>query len=513
MVGISFWGVPAAESHDTERTGECVPGYPQGISGNVCPTEAPHKAFLRLPTSCPDHPLEWVLEADSYIHPGVLRPRSPTRPRRPSAATSSNSPRQSKRGRRRTWPRPHRLRIQPPPSAERRPDGLAEANLRATVVHLPEGMTANPGLGTGLDACSSAEIGLTTPIGRHPPASTSQPPHCPDASKLGPVEIESPLLENPLKGAAYLAEPYDNPYESFLTLYIVVEDRERGVVVKLPARIEPDPQTGQIAAILEDAPQLPFEDFKMRLDAGPHAALKTPGDCGSHTALRVVDALDRSRRADGENGGQLRHRAGGQRIALQQRRTRRSPGFTAGTRNPRAGAYTPFTLKAVRGDGTQADPLDRHDAAARPARTRLLRVLLLGGGARRGRRTSPVAPSRPRRAVPPPRGWAASTSAPGSARARTTRRGRIPRRPVQRRAAEHRGRHPGGGRAIRPRHGRRPRGALRRPGHDPDPGGQRPDPVDPRTESRSTSGRSGSTWTVRTSPRIRPPATRCPSSA
>jgi hypothetical protein len=353
MVGVTFWGVPASERHDTERTPDCLPGYPQGMSGNVCPTDAPHKAFLRLPTSCPDHPLDWTLEADSYIHPGVVASIDETTPAPVGCNQLDFTPTTEARPTTNVAEAPTGFEFNLHIPQNDDPDGLAEANLRTTVVRLPEGMTANPAFAAGLDACSSAEIGLTTPIGVSPPRFTEQSPRCPDASKLGPVEIESPLLENPLKGAAYLAEPYDNPYESFLMLYITVEDRERGVVVKLPARIEPDPQTGQIVVTLEDAPQLPFEDFRMRLDAGPHAALKTPGQCGSHTAsatftpwsypegpvVKTADVFDVSQGANAtpcsNDGPSL------------------EPGFSAGTRNPRAGAYTPFILKVVRGDGTQ----------------------------------------------------------------------------------------------------------------------------------------------------------------
>ena len=243
-------------------------------------------------------------------------------------------------------------------------------------------MTANPAFAAGLDACSSAEIGLTTPIGVRR-ALHRAAPRCPDASKLGPVEIESPLLENPLKGAVYLAEPYDNPYESFLMLYIVVEDRERGVVVKLPARIEPDPQTGQIRHPRR-RPAAPLRRLQDEAGRRPPRSAQDAWRLRQPYLLRVVTpwtypegpvvkTADNFDIAQGVNGSPC-STAG---PAL-------SPGFTAGTRNPRAGAYTPFTLKAVRGDGTQQiRSIERR--CRRPARTRLLRVLLLGGGARRRR--------------------------------------------------------------------------------------------------------------------------------
>ena len=198
------------------------------------------------------------------------------------------------------------------------PDGLAEANLRTTVVRLPDGMTANPAFAAGLDACSSAEIGLTTPIGVSPPRFTEQSPRCPDASKLGPVEIESPLLENPLKGAAYLAEPYDNPYESFLMLYITVEDRERGVVVKLPGanRTGSADRSDRRHARRRSAASL----RRLQDEAGrrPARGAEDAGPVRQPHGLRDVHALELPRRTGGEDGGHLRRRPGRQRDPLQQ---------------------------------------------------------------------------------------------------------------------------------------------------------------------------------------------------
>ena len=352
-VSVSFWGVPAAELHDTMRSSACLPGYPGGQSGNTCPTDAPRKAFLRLPTSCPDEPLDWLLEADSYIDPGDVASITTTTPAPVGCNQLEFTPTIEARPTTNVADAPTGLEFNLHLPQNDDPDGLAEANLRTTVFRLPEGMTANAAFANGLGACSTAEIGLITPLGTVPARFNDQPPHCPDAAKLGPVEIESPLLENPLKGAAYLAEPYANPYKSFLTIYITAEDPDSGVVVKLPARIEPDANTGRIDAILEEAPQVPFEDLRMKFDAGPHAALKTPRDCGDHTSVAtltpwtypegpVATASDNFQVAQGVNGSPCAE--GGPAHV---------PGFSAGTRNPRAGAYTPFILKVVRADATQ----------------------------------------------------------------------------------------------------------------------------------------------------------------
>jgi hypothetical protein len=69
---------------------------------------------------------------------------------------------------------------------------------------------------------------------------------CPEASKIGTVEVDSQLLDHPLPGAVYLATPHKNPFGTLLAIYAAIEDPISGVVVKLPGRVEANPQTGQL---------------------------------------------------------------------------------------------------------------------------------------------------------------------------------------------------------------------------------------------------------------------------
>jgi hypothetical protein len=106
------------------------------------------------------------------------------------------------------------------------PTGLAESEVKDTTVALPAGVALNPAAGDGLLACSLSQIALES----------KELPTCPDASKVGTVEVKTPLLPNPLVGSAYVAAQEANPFGSLVALYVFVEDPTSGSRVRRTSR-------------------------------------------------------------------------------------------------------------------------------------------------------------------------------------------------------------------------------------------------------------------------------------
>jgi len=353
---LTVWGVPADPAHDGER-GSCLGLF--GPTGEQCPTDAPRTPFLTNPTACtpPDVGLETTLHVDSWqgesddasffshLPPGPPTPgpqQGPTGCDRlafePSITVQPTS---------HAADSPTGLHVDLSLPQNENPDGLAEANLKKATVQLPEGMAVNPSSATGLAACYPAQIDLSGP----------NPANCPDASKVGTVEVDTPLLDHPLDGAVYLAAQGDNPFNSLLAIYIAVDDPQTGIVVKLAGKVEPDPQTGRLRTTFDDNPQLPFSDFKLDIFGGPRAPLVTPPSCGAFTATadfapwsaadpnnptpaEVAERTSAFAITSGPNGGPCP--SGDFK-----------PSFRAGTATPLAGEYTPLAVKASRPDGSQ----------------------------------------------------------------------------------------------------------------------------------------------------------------
>jgi hypothetical protein len=233
--------------------------------------------------------------------------------------------------------------------------GLATADLRDAVVKLPPGLTVNPSSANGLEGCTPAQIGLTTPVGTTPIHTTAGPAECPDAAKVGTVEVDTPLLDHPLPGAVYIASPYDNAFESLLAIYITVDDPISGVVIKLAGDVEIGPE-GQLTTSFDENPQLPFEDFKLDFFDGPRAALKTGSVCGEFATTSTLtpwSAPESGPPATPGDGFKVRNQPGGGSCPTSADQQPDHPSFEAGSESPVAGAYSPFVLRLSREDGTQ----------------------------------------------------------------------------------------------------------------------------------------------------------------
>ncbi len=145
----------------------------------------------------------------------------------------------------------------------------------------------NPSAAAGLAACNEEQFGLHT----------AGEPSCPDASKLGEVEVTTPLLTHPLRGGVFLAQQGNlpgngsNPFGSLLALYLEIQDPHSGVLVKLAGEVKPDPITGQLVTTFLENPQVPFNDLKLSFFGGPRAALVNPPLCGAAPTLYADDAV------------------------------------------------------------------------------------------------------------------------------------------------------------------------------------------------------------------------------
>jgi hypothetical protein len=357
-VQTELWGVPSNPSHNYSR-GECILSQSHA---DACPVSPSSKAFLTMPSAC-SGPLTTSGRADSWGTPGVFHPTTaqtrdpngdpvgvsgcnqldftPTIEAKPTT-NLSDSPSGLD----------FKLHLPQVESFE----GLAEANLKDARVTLPAGVSINPSSANGLAACSPAQLGLTSAVGQLPVRTDASPARCPDASKIGNLEVDTPLLDHPLSGAIYVAQPYQNPFGSLLAIYLAVDDKETGTVIKLAGKVEADPRTGQLTSTFVDNPELPFEDFKLHFFGGPRAALKTPLPCGEYTTTSDFTPWSTPEGADATPSDSFTTSvaAGGSGVCpASEAVAPNKPAFSAGTIAPAAGAYSPFVLKLSREDGSQ----------------------------------------------------------------------------------------------------------------------------------------------------------------
>jgi hypothetical protein len=339
---LTLWGFPAAPGHDAQR-GKCYV-YPE--EGSDCSSSASAKPFLSLPTSCTG-PLRFVARIDSWTEPGVFHQDETSIPGMtgcdkldfsPEIVASPEPPQAAS-------PSGLSVEVRVPQFYNSR-EALAESNLKDTTVTLPAGVAVNPSAAGGLAACSPEEVGLNN----------AEEASCPDASKIGSVEITTPLLSEPLRGAVYLAQQGNlagngsNPFGSLLALYLVVKAPQAGVLVKLAGEVKPDPVTGQLTTTFLNNPQVPFENLKLSFFGGPRAALVNPPLCGVYTTTTEMTPWAGGASASPSSAFAITSGPAGSPCLASQPF---SPSLVAGTTSDQAGGFTPFSLTFDRTDAEQ----------------------------------------------------------------------------------------------------------------------------------------------------------------
>jgi hypothetical protein len=348
---VTLWGVPADPRHDEDR-GRCI-----NDPDETCPASLAQEPFLTLPTACAG-PQETHFAGDSWETPGVFFEESifthdNAEPPNPLGITGCGK----------VGFKPS-ITAQPTTKAASSPTGLdfsldvadegignpdyeavANSDIKKAVVTLPEGMSVNPSIAEGLEVCSQADLARET-------AFSEAGAGCPNASKIGSVEVETPLLEESVNGALYQAAPYDNPFHSLIALYIVLKNPTLGISIVQPLKVEPDPVTGRLTTVAEDLPQLPFSHFKLHFREGARSPLASPPACGTYNAEATLYPWSGSSPVTTTSAFQI--------IAGPESKPCPTgglppfkPGLIAGTLNNAAGRFSPFNVRLFRNDSEQ----------------------------------------------------------------------------------------------------------------------------------------------------------------
>jgi hypothetical protein len=328
---LTLWGIPADPSHDTLRS--CGPQTP--ISGSPCPSADVRKAFLTNSFNCSTGAPTTTLHVDPWEDPANLKTYTYTSAVGVEGCNKlvfdpsiTVGPSSSAVG----APSGYTVRLHVPQHDI--PDGVSTPPVRKAVVTLPVGVRISPSAADGLKGCTDAEIGL----------SSTEAGHCPDGSKLGTVEIKTPLLPEPLSGSVYQGAPIAGRL-----LRIFVEATGVGVRVKLLGNVDVDPDTGQITTTFDNTPQLPFSDFELRFKGGPRAPLSNPTTCGTHATSGQLTAWSAPATPIATVSDSFDLTFDGRGAPCPVTRPF-SPSFSAGMQNPVAGGFSPFALRLTRTD-------------------------------------------------------------------------------------------------------------------------------------------------------------------
>jgi hypothetical protein len=261
-------------------------------------------------------------------------------------------------------------------------EDLGTPALKNTTVTLPPGLAIDPAIAGGPNAlagCTPGQIDLEgTELGDgwaggngspyedgllHP-----SPGDCPENSRLGTVEIHTPILTEPLTGHVFLAQPTcggagqpectEAAAEEGKIFGLYLEAAGAGAIIKLPGSVEVggygahSQQTGlapgQVRARFDDSPQFPVDDVKLVFPGGQRAQLSNPQTCGTATTNSSLEPW--SAPESGPNATPISAFT----VTGCPSTEPFAPAFAAGSVTPGAGEYRPFTLALTRQDGEQS---------------------------------------------------------------------------------------------------------------------------------------------------------------
>jgi hypothetical protein len=372
---IVLWGEPSDPSHKPFRYSNFWEGQRCGTEisdpeAPGCSTTAPRVPFLTLASSC-GGPQQTVASVDAWETAGLgelgffshdansapvgvsgcdgltFAPSISVAPDTSSADTPAGLT----------------VDVRVPQEGLVTPGALATSDIKDTTVVLPAGVVINPGQAAGLQACKAGDVpggdDLPLPGENGEEERFDGPPACPNASKVGTIAIETPLLTKPLTGDVYVLQS-NPPHLKLLfaasgegvNLKLVAEASEcetAGEVLDGKACEAP----GQLITKVTDAPQLPFTDFQLSFSGGAQAALDTPTQCGTFTTTSDFEPWSAPAVGDAFPSSSFQITSGPGGSPCPGASLPFAPSMVAGVTSDKAGALTGFSLLLQRGDDQQ----------------------------------------------------------------------------------------------------------------------------------------------------------------
>ncbi len=316
---VTLWGVPGAASHNSLRCNE--------LNYECGPSKTEPAPFMTNPTTCAG-PLSVGLSLTSWQ--GKSASRVGTLPTltgcekltmTPSLAVAATSTRRDSLA-------GYEVDLQQPQAEG--PYELATPDLEKVAIALPPGTSLSPGLANGLQACEQAQFAEA---------------NCPGASVMGNAEVSSPLLPQPLKGEVYIGVP--TPTERY-RLFVRVKAGDTAIA--LHGEVQANEETGQVTAVFENAPEIPFSALKVNFFGGPGAALANPPTCGPATSTASITSYA-GQVANPSSTFEINEDSGGGPCPTV---SPFAPSLTAGSLDAVAGQSSRFVLSLARSDGEQS---------------------------------------------------------------------------------------------------------------------------------------------------------------
>jgi len=218
-------------------------------------------------------------------------------------------------------------------------ESLGTADLKDTVIKLPEGVVLSPSAANGLQSCSEAQIGMIE--GK----ANAEPAACPAASKLAALSVITPALKEELKGTLFLGGPPAGPItHPPFTVYLTLEGH--GILVKIRGSASANPVTGQVTTVFDENPEDPFSQLKIDLTGGSRATFANPSACGPYHAETDLTPWTTPFGADATPSSSPFEITGCQGARF-------SPSFAASSLSNQAGGYSTLRVTGTREDSDE----------------------------------------------------------------------------------------------------------------------------------------------------------------